>query len=325
MDGAASMTAISVVMGVYNGAQTLAATLDSILAQTERDFECIVVDDGSTDDTPRILDDYAGRDTRIRIIRQANAGLTRALITGCANARGTYIARHDAGDLSHTWRFEKQRAVLDAHADVVFVSCATSYAGPNLEPMFLAPGTGAAREPENVLDIHDPRAMTAGPTHHGSVMFRRDAYLRVGGYRAAFYYGQDFDLWYRFAEIGKFQATDEILYTARITTDSISGAARKRQVAIGKLSREALIARQSGRSDADIVARAAMITRAPRSAFRRRANGLYFIGEALRRKGDPRARGYLRQSVESWPLSIRTWIRFLQSLRLKPPPEPTDD
>src|SRR4029077_2278949 len=112
------MTAISVVMGVYNGASTLAPTLDSILAQTERDFECIVVDDGSTDGTPEILARYGSRDGRIRLIHQQNAGLTRALTAGCAAARGVYIARHDAGDLSDPRRFELQKQALDADPGV---------------------------------------------------------------------------------------------------------------------------------------------------------------------------------------------------------------
>jgi glycosyltransferase involved in cell wall biosynthesis len=310
------MTAISVVMGVYNGAATLAATLDSVLGQTERDFELIVVDDGSTDATSNILDEYAARDPRIRIIRQANAGLTRALIAGCAAARGVYIARQDAGDLSDPRRFELQKRALDADDTIAFVSSATRFVGPELEPMQVHRGSGAAIKPAFIIELSAPHALTDGPTHHGAVMFRRDAYERAGGYRAAFYYGQDYDLWYRLAEAGKFQCIEEVLYTARVTPDSISGAARERQLAIGKLSQEALIARQSGKPDAPILERAAAITPARSRNVSRRGNGLYFIGEALRRNGDRRARRYLRQSVLAWPLSIRAWVRYLQSLVL---------
>jgi glycosyltransferase involved in cell wall biosynthesis len=310
------MTAISVVMGVYNAAETLAATLDGILAQTERDFECIVVDDGSTDASPEILSAYAARDSRIRVIRQENAGLTRALMAGCAAARGVYIARHDAGDLSDPRRFELQKRALDADPDIVFVSSATLFAGPELEPLHVARSTGAAITPAFILDLANARTIIDGPTHHGSVMFRRDAYERVAGYRAAFYYGQDFDLWYRLAEIGKFQAIDEILYTARITPDSISSDARDLQERIAVLSRAAAEARHSGQSEAEIIARAATITRAPRRGILRRSKGLYFIGESLRRKGDRRARRYLRQSIAAWPFSSRAWIRYLQSLVL---------
>jgi len=303
-------------MGVYNAASTLAATLDGILGQTERDFECIVVDDGSTDATPAILAEYASRDPRIRVVRQANAGLTRALIAGCAAARGTYIARHDAGDLSDPRRFALQKQALDADPTVVFVSSATQYAGPELEPLWLSRPTGAALRPAHVIDLTVPGALTDGPTHHGSVMFRRNAYEGVGGYRAAFYYGQDFDLWLRLAEIGTFQGIDMVLYTARITPDSISGSARLRQEELGRLSRAALDARQRGESEGGILAQSAAITRVPGRTILSRGKGLYFIGEALRRNGDRRARRYLRQSIGAWPWSMRAWIRYFQSLVL---------
>jgi GT2 family glycosyltransferase len=310
------MTAISVVMGVYNGAGALADTMQSILAQTERDFECIVVDDGSTDATPEILERYASRDLRIRVIHQSNAGLTRALIAGCAAARGTYIARHDAGDLSDPRRFELQKRSLDADPEIVFVSSATLFAGPELEPLQVNRSRGGALRAAFIIDLDDPRTIIDGPTHHGSVMFRRDAYERAGGYRAAFYYGQDFDLWFRLAEMGKFQAMDEVLYTARITPESITGAARPRQQRLGELSRAALAARQRGESDAAILHQAAAIGRAPLRAISRNGRGLYFIGEALRRNGDRRARRYLLRAVAAWPFSPRAWVRLAQSLVL---------
>jgi len=85
-------------MSVYNGGTALAATLDSVLAQEGVAFEFIVVDDGSTDGSGALLDDHAQRDERLRVIHQDNRGLTRALIRGCAAARGPFIARQDAGD-----------------------------------------------------------------------------------------------------------------------------------------------------------------------------------------------------------------------------------
>ncbi len=303
---------VSVVMGVYNGAEHLPATIDSILAQTMTDFELLIVDDGSTDGTPHILRDQ--RDPRIRVIAQPNAGLTRALIAGCAAARAPLIARHDAGDLSHRERFARQCALFD-RADVVFVSCATQYVGPDEEPLWVVSPGAAAVEPADVLDLQLPAALSDGPTHHGSVMFRRDAYERAGGYRAQFYYGQDFDLWYRLASLGKFAATDAILYTARLSPQSISGSAKREQEQLAKLSRAAIAARVRGESEEAILARAAAIGKAQRPKSAQGA-GFYFIGEALRRAGNTRAaRRYLRQAVAAQPFLLRAWIRWLQSLR----------
>lgn len=311
-----SVLRVSVVMAVFNGADHLAATIDSLLAQTEPDLEVVIVDDGSTDATPEILDTYASRDARIRILTGPNAGLTRALITGCAAARASYVARQDAGDVSHPERLATQCRMLDAPG-VAFVSCATQYVGPEGEPLWIARPTGAAVEPQEVLDTRLPGALIDGPTHHGSVMFRRDAYERAGGYRAQFYYGQDFDLWYRLAELGAFQSSPEVLYTARITPDSISGVARREQAQLAALSRAALDARRHGRSEAAVLAAAAAVRPACRAPTSRlRAAGLYFVGEALRRNRDPRARSYLLRAMKTWPLSPRTWVRILQALLL---------
>jgi glycosyltransferase involved in cell wall biosynthesis len=308
------MTMISVVMGVYNGAETMAATLDSILAQTHRDFECIVVDDGSTDDTSRVLADYAARDSRIHVIRQENAGLTRALIAGCAAACGTYIARHDAGDRSHPERFRLQVALFAEEARLVCVSCAADFVGPQDEYLFTSHPDAVALTPIEMIDLSAPHGITAGPAHHGSAMFRRDAYERAGGYRAAFYFGQDWDLWYRLGALGLFQSIDQQLYIARVTPESISGSSRSAQHALADLSLRALRLRSRGESDTPILAEAERIRNTTALGRCGRARGLYFIGEALRRNRDARARGYLRDALRECPLLLRAWLRYAQVL-----------
>ena len=92
-----------------------------------------------------------------------------------------------------------------------------------------------------------------GPTHHGSVMFRREAYLKAGGYRAAFYHAQDWDLWFRLATSGTFAMVGQCLYRARITPGSISSSNRCRQAAYARLSHKAITLRLSGHSDATAV------------------------------------------------------------------------
>src|SRR6187455_3363395 len=91
---------VSVVMSVYNGAKCLRDSVQSVLAQEGVDFEFIIVDDGSTDASGSLLSEFAESDSRVRVIHQHNRGLTRALIQGCAAARGPFIARQDCGDLS---------------------------------------------------------------------------------------------------------------------------------------------------------------------------------------------------------------------------------
>jgi len=304
----------SFVLPVHDGASYLAQTIDGILAQSDRYFELIVVDDGSTDSTPHLLASYAQRDPRIRVVTQLNAGITRALIAGCAAARGKYIARHDAGDVSDPQRLARQRELLDADRGVVFVSCWTQIIGPELERLYVLRGTGRARRPIEVLDMSHPYCVIDGPTHHGSVIFRRDAYERAGRYRPEFYYGQDWDLWYRLAAIGKFQMAEEVLYTARVGPGTISASAKAAQEEIAIYTHDAVRARARGESDAVYVERASRVRKSERTSRCAEARGLYFIGEALRRNRDVRCRHYLRDAVLACPFMLRAWIRLLQSL-----------
>jgi glycosyltransferase involved in cell wall biosynthesis len=116
---------VSAVMPVYNGERFVVEAVRSILAQTFDDFECIIVDDGSTDGTARLLAAEQARDSRLVVHRQpSNMGFRTALNTGCALARGEFIARMDADDISASIRFERQVAFLKAHPQVGVVGSA---------------------------------------------------------------------------------------------------------------------------------------------------------------------------------------------------------
>jgi len=113
---------VSVVMPVRNGGELLQEAIDSILRQTERDLELIVVDDASNDHTPAVLAQAQATDPRVRVRRlDANLGIAGALNEGCRLARGTFIARMDADDISLPMRIETQLRYLSAHPDVAVV------------------------------------------------------------------------------------------------------------------------------------------------------------------------------------------------------------
>ena len=215
---------VSVVMSVYNGASNLAVTMNSILSQEGVELEFIVVNDGSTDKTGEILDDYARRDDRVRVIHQGNTGLTRALIRGCAAATGEFIARQDAGDVSLAGRLALQLDVFRNNSNVVMTSCGTRFVGPGNEVLYEVRQVGD--ELHRGLQ-HVDIGRIYGPSSHTSVMFRRETYEKVGGYRAQFDVAQDLDLWMRLAEAGMCWATPEVLCEFHLSKNSISAVRRE--------------------------------------------------------------------------------------------------
>jgi glycosyltransferase involved in cell wall biosynthesis len=286
--------------------------VESVLAQKGVRLELIVVNDGSTDETQEILNRVAESDARVRILDQENAGITVALIRGCAIAKGKYIARQDAGDWSLSGRLERQVAALEADGDLSFVSCWTEVCGPCEEFISTKKGSGRATVPTNIISDRDAHDLVDGPSCHPSVVFRRDSYQAVGGYRNQFYFGQDWDLWYRLAECGKFQVIPAVLYRTRVTPESLSGRYRDAQNQVGKLSREALSRRRRGQDENDLLERASAIRPGPGMPTRSSADGYYFIGECLRRNGDERAEIYLKKAISAAPTDLRSWVRFAQ-------------
>ncbi len=302
---------VSVVMSVYNAGETLRTAIDSIMQERQIEMELIVVNDGSTDGSSDLLDRYAAEDERVHVHHQENRGLTAALRRGCAEARGTYIARHDSDDFSEPDRFRRQRIILEQEPDLAFVSCWTRFIGPSSEELWVQKKDAASAVS---ADVVNGRALAEGPTSHGSVMMRRDAYLAAGGYRTEFYFGQDWDLWYRLAERGKFQVVPDILYNARVDPLGISSISRMLQMALGDLSRAATEVRRAGGDEEAILLKAAAIRplRGKRNGAAA-ADGLYFIGEMLRQRSDPAARRYLGKAIAARPWMIKAWVRWLQA------------
>ncbi|MBV8753423.1 MAG: glycosyltransferase [Hyphomicrobiales bacterium] len=183
---------VSVVLPVYNGEAFLTEALNSILAQSFRDFELIAIDDGSSDASGEILARLAKADSRVIVLVQENAGIIASLNRGLALARGEFIARMDADDVAHPERFARQVAFLDTRPDVAVVGCAVTLIDEIGKPIRDVdyPGT-----PETVAAFLE----TGSALAHPAVMMRRDTVRAVGGYRAAYRHAEDYDLWLRLA------------------------------------------------------------------------------------------------------------------------------
>jgi glycosyltransferase involved in cell wall biosynthesis len=306
---------VSVVMSVYNGAAHLRKSVDSILSQEGVKLELIVVNDGSVDESGKILDEYANHDCRVRVIHQQNQGLTRALIAGCASANGKYIARQDVGDISVSGRLLKQLNCIEHSADCVFVSCGTRFVGPEGEHLYDVKDEATdAMASLLTLELRSIR----GPSHHGSTLFSRDCYERAGGYRAEFYFAQDLDLWIRLAEGGKHLAMPEVLYQASLDVGSISGLHRNEQIETAKIILECAGLRRKGLEEAPALRKAALVRPGSKRKTDRlqRARALYFIGECLNRRGDPRARNYFKQALHAFPLHFKSAARLVLGYKI---------
>ena len=185
-------------MPVYNGQRYVDEAIASVVGQGYDDFEFVLVDDGSTDDTPAILAEWAARDPRIIVHRSPeNEGIPSALNRGLAIARGEYIARQDADDLCVAGRVAKQVAALDADPQTVLVSTGFEL----IDEQGRRRGSVVPFEAPEVLEylLHFSNAIGG----HGQVMFRRDVVLSLGNYRVEFDCSQDYDLWSRLAEHGR--------------------------------------------------------------------------------------------------------------------------
>lgn len=210
---------VSVIMAVCNGEDYIEKCVESILGQTFADFEFIIIDDGSTDSTPNLLNHY--NDPRLKILRQENQGLTRSLKTAAQIARGSFIARMDADDVSLPDRLEEQVRFMDAHPD--YVLCGSRFQ------------ESESGQPQRIPYIQSDeeirkKASCFNPFCHSTTLFRRDAYEKSGGYDTRIRYGQDFDLWIRLLGQGKAFNLDKVLVTARFHPGSITGRNEKRQL-----------------------------------------------------------------------------------------------
>jgi glycosyltransferase involved in cell wall biosynthesis len=207
---------VSVIMPVYNGERFLRTAIDSVLAQTLRDWELIVIDDASTDSTPDILASYC--DPRIRILRnEKNSKQAFCLNRGIASASGRYIATLDADDVSLPSRLEKQVDYLEAHPDVTLVASAAHFVdevGSRFD--FRAGGFGNCTANFMFTWIC--------PTIHSSNVFRVEAARPPNGYDEdpQFWWTDDYEFMARIAFHGKVRVLPDPLVEYRIHTSSVS-------------------------------------------------------------------------------------------------------
>ncbi|WP_462410918.1 glycosyltransferase family 2 protein [Neobacillus sp. Marseille-QA0830] len=215
------MVKVSVVMAVYNGESHLKESIDSILNQTYRRFEFIIVNDGSTDKTKEILESF--RDRRLKIYHlEKNHGQTFSLNFGISKARGKWIARQDADDISLPNRLREQLIYLKKHPYLAGVACMIKSI-PGNEPVDQSILNGKqwsnmALTNEQIKEFR----FVAPPVIHGSMIFSKHFFQAVGSYNEKYSIGQDFDLWIRMLDKGIIEKVPQVLYMYRVEANSLS-------------------------------------------------------------------------------------------------------
>ncbi len=232
------MPRVSVVMPVFNGELYLAEAIESVLSQTYRDFEFLIIDDGSTDSTASLIAGY--QDPRIRIIRnQQNLGLIRSLNLGFELASGEYIARMDADDVCLPKRLEKQVNYLDAHPEVGVVGSYMIGFGER---------SGPIRFPSTHTDIL-VSALFDSPIAHPTVAFRQSI-LEKPALDPEYPHAEDYDLWSRLLRKGiRFHVLRNYLLKYRVHPTQVSSAYRHLQIVTADRIRARWMAHLGMRSD----------------------------------------------------------------------------
>ena len=221
---------ISVLMGVYNCASTVEKAIQSIVDQTVTDWELIICDDGSTDDTFETVRAIAEKEPRIVLIRnERNLGLAPTLNNCLRAARGTYTARMDGDDICAPDRFEKELAVLGADPKCAVVSC--GMLSFDEEGVY-----GQSNYPEKP-DKTDFFRMS--PFCHAGCMMRKNVLLELGGYNESSEVErfEDYDLWYRLYKAGHYgRNLSEPLYSMRDDRNATKRRKMKYRIKVTRLS-----------------------------------------------------------------------------------------
>ena len=212
------MTKLSVILPVYNGERYISQAIESVLNQTFGDFELIIIDDGSDDDTSKILAQFKQGDQRIKIIRNIrNLGVVKSLNIGLRSAAGDFIARIDADDIWKSDKLERQIKHFENDAELYLSATAKINIDEN----------GVERMDDlypQIFDYHEIRKsiLKRNIICHSSVVFKRKILEEVGYYNESYINSEDYEYWIRIAASHKIEILEDPLVCYRISKETVS-------------------------------------------------------------------------------------------------------
>lgn len=216
---------LSVIMPIFNGDKYLREAIDSVLNQTHSDFEFIIINDGSSDNTSQIIHDYAKKDSRIKIIERENRGLIYSLNQGINESENEIIVRMDADDICHPERFEKQLEYMMKNNNII--------ASGTLVELIDSDGDiishFTSKTGHDEIDQQHMRGV-GGAIVHPSAMIKKAALIEVGLYDDRYPHAEDLDLWLKLAEVGQLGNVPLYLLKYRQHAESIGYTKRNSQL-----------------------------------------------------------------------------------------------
>ncbi len=210
---------VTILMPVYNGELYIKEAIDSVLLQTYENFELLIINDGSTDGTQKIIDSY--EDSRIKCIEQENMGVSRSLNKGLSLIEAPYVRRHDADDISEPDMLEKQMKFLQDHPEISIVSsqCAFMTNRSKIALKYRQPKSHYFKNKEYTIVERD-HFNPFSPIVHGTVLGPTKIFKEFNGYRTEFLTSEDNDLWLRIIEKYKIAVLNQCSYFLRLSEGS---------------------------------------------------------------------------------------------------------
>lgn len=296
--------AITVLMPAYNAARYIGEAIASVLQQTFTDFELLIVNDGSTDDTLEIIGTF--RDERIVVINQPNRGVADALNTGLAQARAPYIARFDADDICYPYRLEKQIRFLQDNPEYILVGSEAKYILENGD--FLFDFHCIAYSHEQVID----KLYFYCPFVHPTVMYRKDAVMDAGGYPTHAHNFEDYLLWTSLAGSGRLCNLTEPLIKYRLNSTSVTIDEKWRGRRFRELKRQIVLRGSITAAEGNellAIIKDQDVKQIKEAAYNALCGKKYLINNHQPEK----ARGYFNKAIKIYPLRLDNYLLYALS------------